>query len=126
MKGVYICKALVVSEDIRRKIIEIQNGMIDVKNMKVLIVKEDSYLGGHWHTYNEVMYMLKGKSWDYRMTNLDTNETEVFNLEEGDVVFRTGRIVHGGMFEKGSIVIDGAAGTYVSRDFNDVVVEGFK
>ena len=126
MKGVFIKKAEIVNEDIRRKIIEIQNGQMNIKNMKVLIVKEDSYLGGHYHYYSEIMYILKGKAKDYRMTNLDTNETEVYQLEEGDVVFRTGKIVHGGWFEKGSIVIDGAESSYLSREFNDVVVEGFK
>lgn len=126
MKGVYIQKALVVNEDQRRKIIEIQNGQMDIKNMKVLEVKEDSYLGGHWHTYPEIMYILKGEAKHYIMSNLDTGEKEVFDLKEGDVVFRTGRIVHGGWFTKGSIIIDGAASTYISRDFNDIVVEGFK
>ena len=126
MKGVFVTKATIVNEDNRRKIIEIQNGQLSIKNMKVLIVKEDSYLGGHWHTYSEIMHILKGGATDYKMTNLDTNETEVFNLVEGDTVFRTGRIVHGGWFKKDSIVIDGAAQSYVSRDFNDIVVEGFK
>ena len=75
---------------------------------------------GHWHTYCECMYIMKGKVWDYKMKNLDTIEEEVFNLEEGDIVFRTGRIVHGGMFSKGSLVIDGACESYISRDFNDI------
>jgi len=126
MKGVFITKALIVNEDERRKIIEIQNGQMDIKNMKVLEIKEDSYLGGHWHTYSECMYIMKGNAKDYKMTNIDTNETEVFQLTEGDVVFRTGRIVHGGWFTKGTIIIDGACETYVSRDFNDIAVEGFK
>lgn len=126
MKGVFITKANIVNEDTRRKIIEIQNGQMNIKNMKVLIVKEDSYLGGHYHYYSEIMYILKGRAWDYKMTNRDTGETEIFQLEEGDVVFRTGNITHGGMFAKDTIVIDGAESPYLSRDFNDIVVEGFK
>ena len=94
---------------------------LSIKNMKILQVKEDSYLGGHWHQYGEIMYILKGRAWDYKMTNLDTGESEIFNLEEGDVVFRTGRIVHGGMFAKDSLVVDGACESYISADFNDVV-----
>ena len=108
MKGIFIKKALIVNEDERRKIIEIQNGQMDIKNMKILEVKEDSYLGGHWHTYGEVMYILNGSAKDYKMTNIDTNETEIFQLKAGDVVFRTGRIIHGGWFTKGTIVMDGA------------------
>ena len=66
------------------------------------------------------MYVLKGKIWDYKMKNLETNEEEVFNLEEGDIVFRTARIVHGGWFGKGSIIIDLGGATYISGDYNDI------
>lgn len=120
MKGVVVRKAKIVHSDDRRNIIEIMNGELNIKCMKILDVKEDKYLGGHWHQYGEVMYILKGRAWDYKMTNLDTGESETFNLEEGDVVFRTGRIVHGGMFAKGSIVIDGACEQYINADFNDI------
>lgn len=123
MKGVFIKKAEIVNEDDRRQIVEIMNGQLEIKNMKVLIVKEDSYLGGHWHTYSEIMHILKGRVINYKMKNIDTGEEETFTLEEGDTVFRTGRIVHGGDFTKGSIVIDGATETYVSRDFNDIQEE---
>ncbi len=120
MKGIEVRKAKIVSEDKRRKLIEIQNGQINVKNLKILELKEDSYLGGHAHQYCEVMYIMKGRCWDYKMKNIDTGEEENFELNEGDIVFRTGRIIHGGMFAKGSIVIDGASESYISADFNDI------
>jgi len=123
MRGIHIKKAEIVSEDERRKLIEIQNGQINGKNIKILEVKEESYLGGtsgHWHQYPEIMYIMKGKCWDYKMKNIDTGEEETFELEEGDIVFRTGRIIHGGIFAKGSIVIDIAGETYISGDFNDI------
>jgi len=123
MKGVYIKKAEIVSEDNRRKIIEIINGQLAVKNMKVLKVKKgEQLLGNHWHPYSEVMYILRGRA-RYRMKNLDTGEIEDFELEEGDVVFRTGRIVHAGYFSEDSIIIDGACESYISQDFNDVQEE---
>ena len=62
MKGVHIRKIKLVNEDDRRKIMEIMNGELSIKNMKVLLVKQDSFLGGHWHTYNEVMCILKGSA----------------------------------------------------------------
>ena len=126
MKGVYITKINKVHEDERRGIFEIMNGQMSVKNIKVLKVTEDSYLGGcigHMHQYAEIMYIMKGKAKNYRMINIDTHEIEYFNLEEGDVVFRTGRIIHGGLFKKGSIVIDGSTETYISSDFNDIALE---
>ena len=120
MKGVKIIKAKVVNEDARRKLIEIQNGQIEAKNCKILEVKEDSYLGGHWHLYPECMYVMKGRVWDYVMTNIDTKESETFTLEAGDIVFRTARIVHGGWFSKDCIVIDLGGDTYISGDYNDI------
>lgn len=119
MKGVHVVRAKVVSEDERRKLIEIQNGQISVRNMKVLIVKRGAaLLGNHWHSGYEVMFIMKGSA-KYRMENIDTGEVEDYNLKEGDVVFRTGRIVHAGVFDEDSIVIDGGSDTYISQDFND-------
>lgn len=129
MRGVKICKATIVNEDDRRKLIELMNGQFAGKNIKILEVKEESFLGGksgHWHSYSECMYMFKGRCWDYVMENVDTGEKETYELKEGDVVFRGPRIIHGGWFEKGSIVIDIAEDTYVSGDYNDTPREETK
>lgn len=127
MKGVIVKKVEVVSDDERRSIFEILNGQLNIKNMKILKVKKgQQLLGNHWHPYAEVMYILKGASPIYKMKNIDTNEEETFNLQEGDVVFRTGRIVHAGWFDEGSIVIDGACEPYLNQDFNDVYEEILK
>ena len=120
MKGVFIKKAEIVSDDKRRSIFEILNGQMAIKNMKILKVKKGAQLlGNHWHSYSEIMYMLKGES-IYVMKNIDTGETESFDLREGDIVFRTGRITHAGWFKEGSIIIDGATESYISADFNDI------
>lgn len=120
MRGVHVMKAKVVSEDDRRKIIEIQNGQMNVRNMKVLIVKKgEALLGQHSHPYAELMYMFKGSA-QYRMKNLQTGEVEDFILQEGDVIFRTAGIVHAGIFTEDSIVIDGAENVYISAEFNDL------
>ena len=120
MKGVFLTKAKVVSEDDRRKLIEIQNGQISVRNMKILIVKKgEALLGNHWHSGYEVMHIFKGSA-RYKMKNIDTGEEEEYNLKECDTVFRTGRIVHSGIFTEDSIVIDGGSDTYISAEFNDI------
>ena len=126
MNGVVVRKAKLVSDDPRRSIFEIMNGEISIKNLKVLKIKKGRLvLGNHWHTYPEVMFILKG--WGhYHMKNIDTNEEEEFDLKEGDVVFRTGRIVHAGYFEEDSIIIDAASESYISADFNDVRQEIMK
>jgi hypothetical protein len=122
MRGVEIKKVNIVNEDDRRKLVELMNGQFSAKNIKILEVKEDSHLGGksgHWHLYPECMYIMKGKCWNYVMENIDTGEKETYELNEGTIVFRTGRIIHGGMFAKGSIIIDIGGETYISGEFND-------
>jgi len=120
MKGVFINKAVLVSDDERRNIIEIMNGDMNVKNLKILNVKKGGLiLGNHWHPYGELMYVLKG-SGHYHMKDMDTGESEEYDLVEGDVVYRGPRISHAGHFIEGSILIDGACETYVSADFNDI------
>ena len=127
MKGIHVKKAQIVNEDSRRRLLEIMNGQMNGKNIKILEVKEEGpewqYLGGtsgHWHQYPECMFIYKGECKDYIMENVDTGEKETFNLGPGDTVFRTGRIIHGGMFKRGSIVIDIAEETYISDEFNDI------
>ena len=120
MNGVYVKKANMVSDDERRTIIEIMNGDMNIKNLKILNVKKGQLiLGNHWHPYGELMYVLKG-SGHYHMYNIDTEEQEEYDLKEGDVVYRGPRIAHAGYFEEGSILIDGACETYVNTDFNDI------
>ena len=120
MKGVYVKKANMVSDDERRTIIEIMNGDMNIKNLKILNVKKgELILGNHWHPYGEVMYILKGGG-HYIMKNIDTKEQEEFDVQEGDVVYRGPRITRAGYFTEGSILIDGACETYVSPDFNDI------
>lgn len=120
MHGVTIKKAEIVSDDSRRTIVEIMNGEMSIKNLKVLVVKKGAQLlGNHWHHYPEVMCMIGGEA-IYVMKNIDTGEVESFNLKTGDVVFRTGRITHAGWFTEGSIIIDGACESYIDADFNDI------
>lgn len=121
MRGVHVKKIDLVHEDERRSIWEVMNGQMSIRNMKILKVKKGGIiLGNHWHAYPEVMYLMKGKA-RYIMKHIITGEEEEFQLEEGDVMFRTGFITHAGIFDEDSILIDGAAESYIDNDFNDVV-----
>ena len=123
MRGVHIKKIDLVHEDERRGIWEIMNGQMSVKNMKILRVKSgEQLLGNHWHAYPEVMYVMQGKA-KYKMRHVITGEEEEYDLEAGDVVFRTGFITHSGVFSEDTIIIDGATESYISNEFNDVVEE---
>jgi mannose-6-phosphate isomerase-like protein (cupin superfamily) len=120
MNGVIVRKTKIVSDDERRTITEVMNGELRIANLKILHVKKgEQLLGNHWHQYSEVMHIIKGKA-KYRMKNIDTGEQQDYDLEEGDTIFRTGRVTHSGWFEEDSIILDGAECTYIGSDFNDI------
>ncbi len=81
------------------------------------VKKGEQILGNHWHTYPEVLYIMKGGAC-YRLKNVITGEKEDFILKEGDVLLKTGFITHTGRFKEDSIIIDGSAETFISNDFN--------
>lgn len=121
MTGVHLTKAFCVSEDERRRIIEISNGTLDIRCLKVLFCKKGTHvLGEHWHVYGEVRYLLKGHV-HYKLKHIITNETMEFDMEEGDILYTTGFVVHTGEFSEDSIMVDGASAAYVGREFNDCV-----
>lgn len=125
MKGVIVRKIKLVHEDERRKIMEIMNGELSIKCMKLLYVKKgEQLLGNHWHPCaQEVMVIVKGGCSKYVMENIDTGEKETFSFTEGDMVFRTNRIAHGGIFDEDSIILDGATESYLNQDYNDIYKE---
>ena len=121
MNGVHLTKAVVVHEDERRKILEICNGMLTMRSMKILLCKKgDHILGEHWHTYPEVRYLMKGKV-HYKLKHVITNETAEFDMVEGEILYTTGFVIHTGLFAEDSIMIDGAQEAYLARSFNDHV-----
>jgi hypothetical protein len=120
MKGVIVSKAYLLHEDDRRQLIGILNGELSIRNIKIIKVKEENQvLGNHWHPYTELMYVMHG-SGKYVMKNMDTGEKMEIDLVEGDVILRTARIAHAGIFSKGSLILDAAVETYLSADFNDI------
>ena len=121
MYGVHLTKAHIVSEDERRKIVEITNGGLTMKCLKVLYCKRgDHILGEHWHTYAEVRYLMKGHV-HYKLKHVLTGETMEFDMEEGDILYTTGFVIHTGLFKEDSIMVDGSESSYISRSFNDCV-----
>ena len=121
MQGLIVRKAKVVHEDERRSLLEILNGEIGFRNLKILYIKKgEQILGNHWHVYPEIMYVMKGKG-EYKLKHVITGEEEQITVEEGDVMIKTGFITHTGKFTEDSILIDASAETYIDPKFNDVV-----
>lgn len=120
MKGVIVSKAKLLHEDDRRRLIGITNGEMNIRNIKIIdVLEDDQVLGNHWHPYAELMYVLHGSGW-YVMKNMDTGEKIELELHADDVIFRTARIAHAGIFEKGSVILDCAVEPYLSAEYNDI------
>jgi len=120
MRGVEIRKATVIAEDDRRKITSVLNGQIGVRDIHILHMKKgEQILGNHYHTYPEMMYLLKGKG-TWWLKHVITGEKETFELEEGDIMFKTGFITHTAKVSEDCILLDGSSESWISEDFNHV------
>lgn len=137
MKGIIIKKAKIIAEDDRRKIVSILNGEIGVRDIHLLFMKTpplddpvhagygklgDNYikkpLGNHKHWYPEVCYVLKGKC-KYWLKN-NEGETMECELEEGDLMLRAPGVVHTCYCTPDTILLDGAAESWVDENWNHV------
>ena len=133
MRGVYIKKAKVISEDDRRRIISVLNGEIGVRDIHILEMKKGGQiLGNHYHWYPEIMYILKGGgTWwlknimipDYDMIDgelKDMGEDKYMEvrLNKGDIMIKAPFITHTAKVNKDSIILDGSAETWVDEELN--------
>jgi len=120
MKGVIIKKVNIISDDSRRRILSILNGEMGVRDIHILEMKKgESILGNHWHVYPEMMYVYKGKC-HYWLRHVFTGETEELDLEEGDIMIKTGFIVHTCTASEDAILIDGAQESWIGEDYNHI------
>lgn len=120
MKGVIIRKAKIMHEDERRKITSIMNGELGVRDIHILEMKKgEVILGNHWHLYPEIMYVMKGKC-HYWLKHILTGETEEVDIEEGDIMIKTGFIVHTCTCSEDTILIDGCTETWIGEDYNHI------
>lgn len=119
MIGLTIKRAKLIHEDDRRKIVSLLNGEIGVRDMHILYMKKgDSILGNHWHTFPEMMYVMRG-SVHYWLKHMITGETEELDVSEGDIMFKTGFIVHTGLASEDAILLDGSSESWIDNNFNN-------
>lgn len=119
MRGIEIKRAKIVHEDDRRRLLELLNGELSIKNIKILEIKEGgSILGNHKHWYAEVCFVYKG-SCHYWLKNKEGEQMEV-DLNEGDIMFRAPEVVHTCTCTDDCILIDGACEAFIGEDWNHV------
>jgi len=118
VRGIHITKAKVISSDERRDIISITNGVINIQDIHVCIMKKgDQILGNHHHSYSEVCYCFKGSCY-YWLHNTLTGEKMEVEFKEGDVMYRAPYVTHTCKCSEDCILIDGAEKSWLSEDWN--------
>ena len=82
-----------VHEDERRILKTIFNGGFSAQQLLTLETKADCFLGGHYHDYDEIWYVLKGRL-EYELINIDTNEKQKTIVNAGEKIIIPRRIYH--------------------------------
>jgi mannose-6-phosphate isomerase-like protein (cupin superfamily) len=101
---------IVKHEDNRRTLIEWVKDF-PIRTCKVLIVKEDSVLGAHYHNNKvDTFYLLKG-SGEYKMGSDEWQE-----LKEEDCVRAELKVPHSFKLKAGSILLEASTTPYDKED----------
>ncbi len=109
-------------EDERRAILTAFNGGLEdfvAKQVKFAVMKIDSNLGGHYHPYRELFYLLDGNA-KFDLKHVDSEEEEAYVLEKGDMLLIPKRVAHKAFITKGTTLVGCTEEPYISPDVNDV------
>ncbi len=84
--------------------------------------KKTSILGGHYHNYREMFYIVEGKA-SFELQDVDTNEKVNTELLAGDIMILAPRIAHKVLMEEGTFSLEATEKSYISPEMNDVKYE---
>jgi mannose-6-phosphate isomerase-like protein (cupin superfamily) len=121
IKGVEYESRGVDHEDNRRVLLTMFNGDLEdfvARQVKILVLKEDAVIGGHYHDYGELFYLFDGAG-SFKLKDIDRNVVEQYNLGKGDRLFIPKGVAHKGSFKRGSVLIGCTEIPYLSPENND-------
>jgi mannose-6-phosphate isomerase-like protein (cupin superfamily) len=105
-------------EDNRRALFTAFNGEFSARQVKFVDLHRDAVLGGHFHNYGELFYMLEGEG-EFTLLDRDSGETETYKLERHGSLIIPSRIPHKALVSKGSILVGATEEPYISASHND-------
>ena len=85
-------------------------------------MKQDAILGGHYHDYRELFYMLKGDATFY-LEDPKTRDRIFYHLDEGSRLLIPAFIAHKAEVKAGSILVGFTEKPYLSPEVNDTKYE---
>ena len=112
-------------EDNRRSLFTAFNGDIngfEAKQVKFLVVKEDTEMGGHYHNYSELFYLLEGEG-TFTLKDLETQEIEKYKMVKGSRILIPPKVAHKVNIKKDSILVGCTEEPYKSPEHNDNKIE---
>jgi quercetin dioxygenase-like cupin family protein len=114
-------------EDERRILKEVFNSKDELKDFiakhcKVMEIKTDSNLGGVYHDYSEIIYILKGEVF-IELKNLKDNKEMSMILKQGDRIIIPKNTAHKLKAKKDTIIVELWEEPHISSDINNHKIE---
>ncbi len=94
-------------------------GFSNAQQAKLAVLKENTILGCHYHTYCEFFYLVSGEG-VFTLQDMDTKETRNYNMKPGTILSIPPRIPHKAQLQSGSILFAITSEMYVSPKVNDL------
>lgn len=113
-------------EDNRRAIIEVFNNVpnsdlsgFSAQQLKIAEIHRDLPLGGHYHDYRELFYLLRGVA-EFTVEDINTKQRLSFGLSKGGRVLIPAEVAHRvDKIRSDSILIGCTEEPYISGEVND-------
>ena len=81
-------------EDERRLLTSIFNGDFTAQQVKILEVKRDSVLGEHYHLYQEMFYLLRGRTVTVELQDIESKRSTTLILAAGERLVIPPKVAH--------------------------------
>ncbi|MFC1723624.1 cupin domain-containing protein [Nanoarchaeota archaeon] len=121
IKGVVYQTLVIDHEDERRALFTAFNGDLGdfvAKQVKFAQMKKDAVLGGHFHDYDELFYMLSGEG-EFTLKDPASKIMAEFQLVKGDRLYIPSGIAHKALIKAQSLLVGCTAEPYISPEHND-------
>lgn len=121
IEGVIFKSCGIGHEDDRRTLSTAFNGDLGdfvARQVKFAQMHKDAVLGGHYHLYRELFYILKGEA-TFHLKDIKTGEREEYLLRVNDQLLIPPYVAHKGFVKQDSILVGCTEEKYISSEHND-------